>query len=70
MGVVGISPSFNVIQRRWRDNSYVFQVGGVLFVVLVSEAFSGLKNASNWSVSSTKKIAVNVSFLLTQTAEA
>ena len=37
-----------------------FQVGGVLFVAFVPEAFFGLKNASNWFVSRTKKIAVNV----------
>ena len=42
---------------------YVFQVGGVLFAAFVSEAVFGLRNASNWSVSSPKKIAVNVSFL-------
>ena len=29
---------------RWCENSYVFQVGGVLFVAFVSEAFFGLRN--------------------------
>ena len=31
-------------EHRWRENSYVFQVG--VFVVLVCESFFGLKNAS------------------------
>ena len=29
---------------QWREKSYGFQVGGVLFVAFVSEAFFGLKN--------------------------
>ena len=45
VSVVCIVPNFNV-QHRWRDNSYGFQVGGVLFVAFVSEAFFGLKKAS------------------------
>ena len=32
---------------RWRENSYVFQVGRVLCLAFVSEAFFGLVNASN-----------------------
>ena len=40
------SSALNTIDRR-RDSSYVFQFGGVLLVAFVSEAFSGLKNASN-----------------------
>ena len=38
-----------------------FSSWSVIFAVFVSEAFFGLKKASNWSVSSPKKIAVNVS---------
>ena len=41
-----MSPKSNVKQRRWRENSYVFQVGGVIFVAFVAEAFVGLKNAT------------------------
>ena len=48
-------PKFSVKQHRWRENSYVFQVGGVLFEAFVSEAFFGLKTASNWFVLCTKK---------------
>ena len=57
---LALSPKFNVKRRRWRENTYVFQVGGVLFVSFASEAFLGLKNASNWFVSSAKKIAVSI----------
>ena len=61
-----MSPQFNAKQHRWRENSYDFQVepidGGVIFIAFVSETFFGLKNASNWSGRSTKKIAVNVKF--------
>ena len=41
-------PKFNVKHHRWRENSYVFQVGEVLFVVFVSEALFGLKNTSKF----------------------
>ena len=39
--MVGIAAEFNVTLHRWREDSYVFQVGGMLFVAFVSEAFSG-----------------------------
>ena len=58
---LALSPKFNFKRHRWRD---AFRVGGVLFVVFVSATFFGSKNASQWFVSSTKKIAVNVSLLL------
>ena len=44
--------------------------GGVIFIAFVSEALFGLTNASNWSGSRTKTIAVNVSFLLISYAQA
>ena len=50
-----------VTQIQLIINSYVFQAGGVFFVGFVSEAFFGLKKASNWIVIRTKNIAVNVS---------
>ena len=53
-----------VTQIQLIINSYVFQAGGVFFVGFVSEAFFGLKKASNWIVIRTKNIAVNVSFIL------
>ena len=44
------------VQRSpWLENSYNFQVGGVLFVAFVPELFVGLKNTLNWSVSRTQK---------------
>ena len=35
------------IKHRWRGNSYVFQVVGVLLVAFVSQASFGLKNVTN-----------------------
>ena len=36
------------VQRSpWLENSYNFQVGGVLFVAFVPELFVGLKNTLN-----------------------
>ena len=40
-----LSPKFSVHQHRWRENSYIFQVGGVLLYRSSFEAFFGLKNA-------------------------
>ena len=40
--MVALSPKFKVKQHRWRDNSHVFRVGGVLFVAFVSEVFLGV----------------------------
>ena len=38
---LALSPNFNVKQHRWRENSYDFQVGGVLFVAFGLRRFSG-----------------------------
>ena len=39
MWEVGIVPEFQNVEHWWRENSYVFQAGGVLLVAFVSEAF-------------------------------
>ena len=47
MLVVGIVSEFNIKLHRWRENSFFLNVGGVLYVAFVFEAFLGWNDASN-----------------------